>query len=163
MARARCSSFLSLWHAQLPRQREYNYLHTLKQYQSNFSKHSSPDNGSTRHASSKVLLSTSPAATQTMGIRRSCFDQFIQLKSSCCSGDKGRSPTASSGCSEIHQSFTLHLCFASDSQHNSEKQGLGKYKTIIPYTSTAQPSSTAKGKRSPLSHASRRHRKHTPC
>ena len=81
MARARCSSFLSLWHEQLPRQCEYGYLHhTLKQYQSNFSKHSSPDNGSTRHASSKVLLSTSPAATQTMGIRRSCFDQFIQLK-----------------------------------------------------------------------------------
>ena len=76
-------------------------------------------------SSSKVVLNTSPAVIQTMGIRRSCFDQFIQLKTSCCSGDTGLSPSASSGCSEIHQSFTLHFCFASDSQHNGEKQGLG--------------------------------------
>ena len=101
MARARCSSFLSLWHAQRPRQREYDYLHTLKN-QSNFSKHSSPVNGSTCHASSKVVLNTSPAVIQTMGIRRSCFNQFIQLKTSCCSGDTGLSPTARPGCSEIH-------------------------------------------------------------
>ena len=80
-ARVSYSSFLSFWHARMPRQCEYDYLHTLNN-RSNFAKHSSPDKVSNHGQSSELLRliqSTEILFSQTVNPGRSKTSELHAL------------------------------------------------------------------------------------